>query len=92
MAYTDNILTRMSMSKRVQIPTGEAEYEHLKRAARKEGLPLAEWARRLLRVGAEEALGAERLSPEAAFSALCDLRAPLPHRRSAPVSPPGAQS
>ena len=73
----------MSMSKRVQIPAGEAEYEQLKRAARKEGLSLAEWARRLLRAGAEDVLGAERLSPDAAFEVLCDLRAPLPHRAPA---------
>jgi len=68
----------MSMSKRIQIPAAEAEYEYLKRAARKAGLPLAEWARRLLRAGADELLGAETLSPEAAFAMLCGLEAPLP--------------
>jgi hypothetical protein len=74
------MLMFMSMSKRIQIPTSESEYEHLKRAARREGLPLAEWSRRLLRQGAERTLGAERLSPEAALKALAHLALPLPHR------------
>ena len=74
----------MSMTKRIQIPTSEGEYEHLKRAAHKEGLTLAEWARRLLRRGAEESLGAERLSPEAAYEQLTGLALPLPHRGGRP--------
>ena len=74
----------MSMNKRIQIPASESEYEHLKRAARREGLPLAEWSRRLLRRGAEEALGGMRLSPEAALETLSHLALPLPHRELRP--------
>ena len=76
------MLTPMSMTKRIQVPITEAEYEVFRRVARKQGLTLAEWARRLLRAGAEEVLGGERLSPEAAFELLCALEAPLPHRLS----------
>ena len=84
MGYANNILMCMSMTKRIQIPTTEGEYEHLKRAARREGLPLAEWARRLLRQGAEQSLGADRLTPEGALAQLADLALPLPHRGGRP--------
>jgi len=44
----------MSMTKRLQIPVSEQECAYFQAAARRAGLPLAEWARRQLRVKAEE--------------------------------------
>jgi len=73
------MLIPMSMTKRIQVPITEAEYEVFRRVARKQGLTLAEWTRRLLRDGTQAVLGGEQLTPEAALRMLCSLEAPLPH-------------
>ncbi|MFV1959949.1 MAG: hypothetical protein ACC662_11130 [Planctomycetota bacterium] len=65
------------MNKRIQIPVAKTEAELLKRAARRAGLPLAEWARRLLRAGAAQELGAGGRTPGEALDALCALDAPV---------------
>lgn len=65
----------MSMSKRIQIPVEEAEADLLRRAARRAGLPLAEWARRLLRAGAERELGPGTRTPREALEAMFALEA-----------------
>lgn len=65
------------MNKRIQIPVEETEADLFRRAARRAGLPMAEWARRLLRAGAERALGAGAPTPREALDALCALDAPV---------------
>jgi hypothetical protein len=65
------------MNKRIQIPVEEAEADLFRRAARRAGLPLAEWARRLLRVGAERGLGQGARTPREALEALFALDAPV---------------
>ncbi|MFL6203063.1 MAG: hypothetical protein ACJ76J_28175 [Thermoanaerobaculia bacterium] len=65
------------MSKRLQIPITEQECSHLQAAARREGLPLAEWARRQLRKKADEALGGGALGPRQALDLLKSLEAPV---------------
>jgi hypothetical protein len=67
----------MSMAKRLQIPVSEQEYSHFQVAARRAGLPLAEWARRRLREGAEETLGGAPLGPKEALAFLKSLNAPV---------------
>lgn len=71
------MLTLMSMTKRLQIPISEQECFHLQAAARRAGLPLAEWARRQLRKKADEALGGAELSPREALDLLKSLDAPV---------------
>lgn len=65
------------MTKRIQIPVTEAEREHLKAAAHKANLPLAEWARRELRRKAEEELGGEPARREDVLQALFSLEGPV---------------
>jgi hypothetical protein len=65
------------MTKRIQIPVTEAEREQLKAAARKENLPLAEWARRELRSRAERTLGADPDTPEQALERLFAIEGPV---------------
>ncbi|HYL05076.1 MAG TPA: hypothetical protein VE075_03500 [Thermoanaerobaculia bacterium] len=65
------------MSKRIQIPVGEQDCSQFQAAARRAGLPLAEWARRQLREKADEVLGREALSPYEALARLKELEAPI---------------
>jgi hypothetical protein len=65
------------MTKRIQIPVGSADEFLFKRAARRAGLPVAEWARSLLRSRAAEALGAKPLTPKEALEKLFRLEAPV---------------
>lgn len=67
----------MSMTKRIQIPISEAERDQLRAAARKENLPLAEWARRELRRRAQETLGAHPAPAREALDALFALEGPV---------------
>jgi hypothetical protein len=69
----------MSMSKRIQIqiPVGEQDCSRFQAAARRAGLPLAEWARRQLREKTDEMLGREALSPREALARLKELEAPI---------------
>lgn len=65
----------MSMNKRLQVPVEEAEADLFRRAARRAGLPLAEWVRRLLRDAAARELGPKARTPPEALAALCSLEA-----------------
>jgi hypothetical protein len=65
------------MTKRIQIPVGDQECSHFQAAARRAGLPLAEWARRQLREKADEALGRAALGPREALALLKTLEAPV---------------
>lgn len=67
----------MSMTKRIQIPVGDQECAHFQDAARRAGLPLAEWARRQLREKADEVLGRGELGPREALELLKSLEAPI---------------
>ena len=67
----------MSMTKRLQIPVSDQECFHFQAAARREGLPLAEWARRQLREKADEVLGRAALGPREALERLLALEAPI---------------
>jgi hypothetical protein len=67
----------MSMTKRIQIPVGEQDSARFQAAARRAGLPLAEWARRQLREKAEETLRGTRLAPREALAQLSSLNAPV---------------
>lgn len=67
----------MSMTKRLQIPVSEQECSHLQAAARRAGLPLAEWARRQLRDKARETLGEAALDPREALALIKTLDAPI---------------
>ena len=67
----------MSMSKRIQIPVSPDEGDLYRRAARRAGLPLAEWARRLLRRGAEAELGGGPRTPAEALEVLFSLDLPV---------------
>lgn len=67
----------MGMSKRIQIPVGEQDCSLFQAAARRVGLPLAEWARRQLREKADEILGREAISPSEALARLKKLKAPI---------------
>ena len=67
----------MSMRKRIQIPVADHEISYLQAAARRAGLPLAEWARRHLRQKAEEVLGEGALDPHEALALLKALEAPV---------------
>jgi hypothetical protein len=67
----------MSMTKRLQIPVGDQECSRFQAAARRAGLPLAEWARRQLREKADEVLGGSALAPREALALLKSLEAPV---------------
>ena len=67
----------MSMTRRIQIRVGDQECSHFQAAARRAGLPLAEWARRQLREKADEVLGRAALSPREALALLEGLQAPV---------------
>jgi hypothetical protein len=71
------ILKPMSMTKRLQIPVSDQESSQFQAAARRAGLPLAEWARRQLREKADEALGGAALGPREALALLKSLEAPV---------------
>ncbi len=71
------ILMPMSMTKRIQIPVDDRECSHFQAAARRAGLPLAEWARRQLREKADEVLGGAVLAPWEALELLKGLEAPV---------------
>jgi hypothetical protein len=71
------ILILMSMTKRLQIPVTEQESLHFQAAARRAGVPLAEWARRQLWEKAEESLGKATLDPRGALALLKGLDAPV---------------
>jgi hypothetical protein len=64
----------MSMTKRLQIPVSEQECAHFQAAARRAGLPLAEWARRQLRDKAEKG---PALDPFEALALIKSLAAPV---------------
>jgi len=65
------------MTKRLQIPVSEQECSHFQAAARRSGLPVAEWARRQLREKADEALAGSDLGPREALALLKTLEAPV---------------
>jgi len=67
----------MSMTKRLQIPISQAEERLLKTAAKRSGLSLAEWARRLLRERAKEEFMHEKLSPKQSLKALSEINASI---------------
>jgi hypothetical protein len=64
------------MTKRLQIPVSEQECSHFQAAARRAGMPLAEWARRQLREKAEETLGGS-VGPREALDLIKSLNAPV---------------
>ena len=61
----------------MQIPITLSEERLLKSAAKAKGLPLAEWARSLLRAKAKEELGPQRKSPRDALETLFAINAPV---------------
>lgn len=65
------------MTKRLQIPVSEQECSNLQAAARRAGLPLAEWARRQLRDKAKETLVGAVLDPREALALIKTLDAPV---------------
>ena len=67
----------MSMTKRLQIPVSEQESSHFQAAARRSGLPVAEWARRQLREKADATLAGTALGPREALALLKTLEAPV---------------
>jgi hypothetical protein len=67
----------MSKPVRVQIPVSETDDALFKAAARKAGLPLAEWARVHLRERATTELEHATMTPKEAFEAICSLDAPV---------------
>jgi hypothetical protein len=71
------ILIPMSMTKRLQIPVSDQDSSQFQAAARRAGLPVAEWARRQLRNKAEETLGGATLGPREALALLKSLDAPV---------------
>jgi hypothetical protein len=70
------MIIHMSMTKRLQIPVTPSENDVFRAAARRQGLTLAEWARRHLRLQAEADLGSE-LTPQQALERLFALEAPV---------------
>jgi hypothetical protein len=74
------MLTLMSMTKRIQILVGDQERSRFQAAARRAGLPLAEWVRRQLREKADEVLGGAALGPREALALLKRLAAPIAPR------------
>ena len=77
--WTYAILIRMSMTKRIQIPITESEARSFQVAAKKAGLSLAEWARRLMKAKAKASMGPSKRTPEAALKALFEVNAPIDH-------------
>ncbi len=67
----------MAMTKRIQIPIEEPELALVKAAAARAGLPLAEWARDVLREEARQQLGERRLDPRSALEILFASDAPV---------------
>ena len=67
----------MSKSSRIQIPVDEEEAQVFKAAARRARLPLATWARRLLRDQARQQLSQPARSPLAALEDVLSLEAPI---------------
>lgn len=68
----------MARIKRFQIPVNDEENRLLQRAARAEGLPTAEWARRRLRLEAERTLSrGALLTAREAVMKLASLNAPV---------------
>ncbi len=60
----------MSMTKRLQIPVSEQESAYFQAAARRAGLPLAEWARRQLRDKAAKGTTLDRFEALALIKSL----------------------
>jgi hypothetical protein len=71
------ILPRMRRTKRLQIPVSAQEASRFQAAARRAGLPLAEWVRRQLQEKADEALGGAGLGPREALALLKSLEGPV---------------
>ncbi len=67
----------MAMTKRIQIPVDDPELALVKAAASRAGLPVAEWARSILREEARRELGAPDLDPRSALEQLFALDAPV---------------
>lgn len=65
------------MSKRIQIPISESEARLFKASAKKTGLSLAEWARRLMKAKAQESMGPLKKTSEAALKSLFAINAPI---------------
>lgn len=71
------ILMSMSMSKRIQIPVDEIDEQLFRQAARDAGLPVAEWARRIMRDAARGGTSRPTQSREAALQILFSENAPI---------------
>ena len=67
----------MAMTKRIQIPVEEPELALVKAAASRAGMPVAEWARGILREEARRELGESDLDPRRALAQLFSLDAPV---------------
>ena len=67
----------MTMTKRIQIPVEEPELALVKAAAKRSGLPLAEWARAILGEQARRELGELDLDPRRALELLFAIDAPV---------------
>lgn len=62
--------------KRFQIPVDEKEDRLFHRAAKRVGLPAAEWARRRLKIEADRTLSSSNLTPQQILNELRNLNAP----------------
>jgi hypothetical protein len=71
------ILIRMSTTRYLQIAISDHERFHFQAAARRAGLPLAEWARLHLREKADEMMDTAALDPYGALALLKSLDAPI---------------
>ena len=67
----------MPMTKRLQIPVEDPDLELVRSAAMHAGLPMAEWARSILRAAARRELGERDLQPQEALDLLFSLEAPI---------------
>ncbi len=67
----------MTMTKRIRIPIAELELALVKAAAARAGLPVAEWARGILRLAARRELGEPDLAPQQALKLLFSTEAPV---------------
>lgn len=71
------MLVLMGRSRRIQIPVDEPELALVKAAATRAGLPVAEWARSILRQEARRELGEADLGPREALDLLFSLAGPV---------------
>lgn len=67
----------MAMTKRIQIPVADPELALVKAAASRAGLPVAEWARGILREEARRELGEGGSDPRSALEQLFSVGAPV---------------